>query len=218
MASFKESEKDGQIGEGIFECFFKHMYHPKGWENYNARREPDAQEKDFDYLLIKNGVTYDIFIEQRMYLSGNPEVRKKRKEKAIAVEVKTDFDITWSGNLCLETISHSMPGCFARTYADYFYYVGIDKKTNNVTCVYLMDVPLMRQYIHKFYARKDKDPNCGISENSRDDEGSSFYLANVEDINTFCKQISYKQIIWDVTELTKKAIEKYGTTCEETNS
>lgn len=137
---FDDSNKIGLIGEDLFERYISY----KGHKYKDVRDMKKFQYLDMDFVLFNPDVyteddsCLDLFHESDIR-SGNPSVYlRRRNEIGKSVEVKVDCvthnrkrrkDGTISegtGNMVYEIISHNMPGCLARTYADYILYVCVD--------------------------------------------------------------------------------------------
>ena len=162
---FDESNKIGLIGENLFERYISF----KGHKYKDVRDIKKFQYLDMDFVLFNPDVyteddsCLDLFHESDIR-SGNPSVyRRRRKEIGMGVEVKVDCvthnrkrrkDGTISdgtGNMVYEIISHNMPGCLARTYADYILYVCVDDFDEagvyNFVKVYLVETVKLRCWI-----------------------------------------------------------------------
>lgn len=131
--SFYDSDLEGKIGEQLLIDYFNH----NNIKFYDVREEPIAQWLDIDFVIPKGNYTkLDVLNEVR---NGNPNKRLLRqKEIGYTIEVKLD-KVTHNryikkngelsngtGNLVYEVISHNMPGCLARSYADFIFYVCVD--------------------------------------------------------------------------------------------
>ena len=164
---FDESNKIGLIGENLFERYISF----KGHKYKDVRDIKKFQYLDMDFVLFNPDVyteddsCLDLFHESDIR-SGNPSVyRRRRKEIGMGVEVKVDCvthnrkrrkDGTISdgtGNMVYEIISHNMPGCLARTYADYILYVCVDDFDEagvyKFVKVYLVETVKLRCWITK---------------------------------------------------------------------
>lgn len=134
MNNFEISNKEGGIGEQLYIDYLNNQ----NKNFYDVRENVICQELDIDFIIpIKDNVSLDeILLNIR---SGNPNQRQERQKNiGYAVEVKVD-KVTHNrykkrngeisngtGNLVYEVISHNMPGCLARSYADFILYVCID--------------------------------------------------------------------------------------------
>lgn len=137
---FDDSNKIGLIGENLLERYLS--YHRRKYKDVHDNKY--FQHLDIDFVQFSPDVytdddsCLDLFLDSDVR-SGNPNVYlKRRKEIGIGIEVKVDCvthnrkrrkDGTISegtGNMVYEIISHNMPGCLARTYADYILYVCVD--------------------------------------------------------------------------------------------
>lgn len=61
------------------------------------------------------------------------------------IDVKTDTWVIKTGNIFLEMLMHKGPGCFGNTRSDYWVYVGIDEKTNEIKNVWSIDIRKVRE-------------------------------------------------------------------------
>ncbi len=164
---FDESNKIGLIGEELFERYISF----KGHKYKDVRDIKKFQYLDMDFVLFNPDVyteddsCLDLFHESDIR-SGNPSVYiRRRNEIGMGVEVKVDCvthnrkrrkDGTISdgtGNMVYEIISHNMPGCLARTYADYILYVCVDDFDEagvyKFVKVYLVETVKLRCWITK---------------------------------------------------------------------
>lgn len=63
------------------------------------------------------------------------------------IDVKTDTWILKTGNIFLEMLMHKGPGCFGNTRSDYWIYVGIDEKSNEIKKAWSIDVRKVREMV-----------------------------------------------------------------------
>lgn len=135
--AFNESLIDGEIGENLYIEYLK----DNNIKFIDVRNDELCQWLDIDFIIPKeNHTKQDILQNIR---NGNPNNRNKRqKEIGYTVEVKLD-KVTHNrfqkrngelsdgtGNIVYELISHNMPGCLARSYADFVLYICIDTFDN----------------------------------------------------------------------------------------
>lgn len=131
--SFNDSNLEGQIGEEMYINYLK----DKNIEFFDVREDLQCQWMDIDFIIPSNNHTKEEILEEVKHAKPNTRA-KRQKEIGYAVEVKLDKvthnrfkkhngDISeGSGNLVYELISHNMPGCLARSYADFILYVCVD--------------------------------------------------------------------------------------------
>lgn len=131
--SFNDSIIEGEIGENLYIDYLK----DNEIKFIDVRSDELCQWLDIDFIIPKgNHTKQDVLKNIR---NGNPTNRSKRQQEiGYAVEVKLD-KVTHNrfqkrngeisngtGNLVYELISHNMPGCLARCYADFVLYICID--------------------------------------------------------------------------------------------
>jgi hypothetical protein len=214
MASFKESEKDGKFGESIFLKMYDEIYKKDGWELYDMRDDRWFQFLDIDFLLLKKGYTVDDYLDWHVFRSGNPDVIKERREWAKAVEVKTDKRTNETRNIVYELISHNMPGCMARSYADFILYVCTDNIPNPSSYkeVFYFDLYALRECLIKHikdkHLKNEKFLNvCYLN--------AMEYIEGVkEDILNLLIDVDYIIECGDICHNITETIDKiYGTAC-----
>lgn len=134
MNNFEISNKEGAIGEQLYIDYLNNQ----NKNFYDVRDDVNCQELDIDFIIpVKFNVSLNEILSK--IRSGNPNKRQERQKNiGYGVEVKVD-KVTHNrykkrngeisngtGNLVYEVISHNMPGCLARSYADFILYVCID--------------------------------------------------------------------------------------------
>jgi hypothetical protein len=136
--SFNESNTEGQIGEQLYIDYMN----DNNIKFADVREDKLCQWLDIDFIILHNNHTKEDVLEN--IKNGNPSKRNIRQQNVgYAVEVKVD-KVTHNrftkkngeiyegtGNLVYEIISHNMPGCLARSYADFILYICIDTFENN---------------------------------------------------------------------------------------
>ena len=136
--SFNESNYEGQIGEQLYIDYMN----DNNIKFADVREDKLCQWLDIDFIILHNNHTKEDVLEN--IKNGNPSKRNiRQKTIGYAVEVKVD-KVTHnrflkkngeisdgSGNLVYEIISHNMPGCLARSYADFILYICIDTFEDN---------------------------------------------------------------------------------------
>jgi hypothetical protein len=133
IMGFNESNLEGQIGEEMYINYLK----DKNIEFFDVREDLLCQWMDIDFIIPSNNHTKEEILKEVKH--AKPDTRATRqKEIGYTVEVKLDKvthnrfkkyngDISeGTGNLVYELISHNMPGCLARSYADFILYVCVD--------------------------------------------------------------------------------------------
>ena len=130
--SFQDSLQDGKIGEQLYIDYVKSI----NGNIIDVRNDKQCQLLDIDFIRTYENHTKEEVLDNIQ--NGNPEKRiQRQKEIGYAVEVKLDKathnrkllngKITYgTGNIVYEVISHNMPGCTARTYADFVLYICVD--------------------------------------------------------------------------------------------
>lgn len=130
--SFQNSLQDGKIGEQLYIDYVKSI----NGNIIDVRNDKQCQLLDIDFIRTYENHTKEEVLDNIQ--NGNPEKRiQRQKEIGYAVEVKLDKathnrklingKITHgTGNIVYEVISHNMPGCTARTYADFVLYICVD--------------------------------------------------------------------------------------------
>lgn len=136
--AFNDSIEIGKIAEEMYKQFLIASGKIEGKDFIDVRNNDDlCQWLDIDFIILKNNHNkQDVLNDIR---SGNPKKRKERINNiGYAVEVKLDtvthnryknkdnIITEGTGNLVYELISHNMPGCLARSYADFILYVCVD--------------------------------------------------------------------------------------------
>lgn len=130
--SFQNSLQDGKIGEQLYIDYAKSI----NCNIIDVRNDKQCQLLDIDFIRLYENHTKEEVLDNIQ--NGNPEKKiQRQKEIGYAVEVKLDKathnrkllngKITYgTGNIVYEVISHNMPGCTARTYADFVLYICVD--------------------------------------------------------------------------------------------
>lgn len=157
-SNFDIDKEIGKIGESLFESFGKenpfitnHNYHRVEDVSYNKH----FQSLDIDFVVyFDEDYTEDMLL--RDITDGNPAHYKNRYlNQAMAVEVKTDTRTYDTRNVVYELISHDMPGCMARSYADFIYYVCISTDLEHKE-TFMINMHKWRQWIRENIKDKDK--------------------------------------------------------------
>lgn len=131
--AFDDSNIEGQVGEQMYIDYLK----DNNINFIDVREDELCQWLDIDFIIPQgNHTKKDILDNIR---NGNPNKRTQRqKEIGYTVEVKLDkvthnryinkngMISNGTGNLIYELISHNMPGCLARSYADFILYICVD--------------------------------------------------------------------------------------------
>jgi hypothetical protein len=136
--SFELSNIEGQIGEQMYIDYLK----DNKIKFIDVREDKNAQLLDIDFIIPKGNNDKHTIME--LIKHAQPYNRKERQiNDGYAVEVKLDKVIhnryinkngtltEGTGNLVYELISHNMPGCLARSYADFILYICIDTFEQN---------------------------------------------------------------------------------------
>lgn len=136
--AFNKSKFDGEIGEQLYIDFLK----DNNIDFIDVRNDDLCQWLDIDFIIPKNNSTKQDVLEH--IKNGNPNNRINRQQNiGYTVEVKLDKVthnrikknngeiINGTGNLVYEIISHNMPGCLARSYADFVLYICVDTFQKN---------------------------------------------------------------------------------------
>lgn len=130
--SFQDSLQDGKIGEQLYIDYIKSI----NGNIIDVRNDKQCQLLDIDFIRLYKNHTKEEVLDNIQ--NGNPEKRiQRQKEIGHTIEVKLDKathnrklingKITYgTGNIVYEVISHNMPGCTARTYADFVLYICVD--------------------------------------------------------------------------------------------
>jgi hypothetical protein len=208
---FDDSNKIGLIGESLFERYISSI----GRKYKDVRDIKNFQYLDIDFVLFNSDVyteddsCLDVFYESEIR-SGNPSVYiKRRNEIGMGIEVKVDCvthnrkrrkDGTFSegtGNMVYEIISHNMPGCLARTYADYILYVCVDDFDETgvykFVKVYLVETVKLREWMTK------KENECYLKPKSI--EMIDGQLENINNYLIPVDKLKNDKIFKDVTEI-----------------
>jgi hypothetical protein len=208
---FDDSNKIGLIGESLFERYISSI----GRKYKDVRDIKNFQYLDIDFVLFNSDVyteddsCLDVFYESEIR-SGNPSVYlRRRNEIGMGVEVKVDCvthnrkrrkDGTFSegtGNMVYEIISHNMPGCLARTYADYILYVCVDDFDETgvykFVKVYLVETVKLREWMTK------KENECYLKPKSI--EMIDGQLENINNYLIPVDKLKNDKIFKDVTEM-----------------
>jgi hypothetical protein len=208
---FDDSNKIGLIGESLFERYISSI----GRKYKDVRDIKNFQYLDIDFVLFNSDVyteddsCLDVFYESEIR-SGNPSVYlRRRNEIGMGVEVKVDCvthnrkrrkDGTISegtGNIVYEIISHNMPGCLARTYADYILYVCVDDFDETgvykFVKVYLAETVKLREWMTK------KENECYLKPKSI--EMIDGQLENINNYLILVDKLKNDKIFKDVTEM-----------------
>ena len=179
--NFLNDNEIGKIGENIFE---KHFYEyitlneskGKTLKLVDVRDDKVFQELDIDYVaLIDNHAIDDLLINIR---SGNPKLIDERVNNiGYTFEVKTDTRTSETGNIVYEILSHNMPGCLARCYADFLIYVCLNRYNHNIVdAVYSINVHKLRNWLTNNNNKKYYKTNA-ISK-----EGILNFLINIDSL------------------------------------
>lgn len=130
--SFQDSLQDGKIGEQLYIDYVKSI----NGNIIDVRNDKQCQLLDIDFIRTYENHTKEEVLDNIQ--NGNPDKRiQRQREIGYAVEVKLDKathnrklingKMTYgTGNIVYEVISHNMPGCTARTYADFVLYICVD--------------------------------------------------------------------------------------------
>lgn len=128
-SNFNDDNEMGKLGENDFAYYAntflskKHAY----FKLVDVSEDKVYQVLDIDFVAyIDPNYTEKELL--RDIKSGNPKkIHNRIENKAIAIEVKTDKRTHDTRNVVYELISHDMPGCLARSYADLVYCVCMGK-------------------------------------------------------------------------------------------
>ena len=197
MASFEESNKIGSFGEEILEKLYLALYKPKGWIKEDVRGDEEFQRRDIDFLFLKDGYTKEEYLA--LCDKGNLSLIQKRREWGKGIEVKTDRRTHETRNLVYEIVSHNMPGCMARSYADFVFYVCTDNVPNPSSFkeVFLIDLYELRRFIVKNPFLKKEDGKFAIKlhseekiDNKREDILNLLICVDAINDKDVCKDIT----------------------------
>lgn len=136
----KDSNTYGVLGEEWFKNIL--ISSPKTLRVVDTTSKFNMREYDIDFIQIKK----EGFSEVRMF-ENLRHGHFLPEDYVCAYEVKVDTQITRTGNIAYEVMSHTRPGCFSRTMANYIVYIGIDENTNEVKCAYLIDTFKLRSWV-----------------------------------------------------------------------
>lgn len=150
IMGFNKSNLEGQIGEEMYINYLT----SNNIKFFDVRKDEQCQWLDIDFIIPANNHTKEEILKE--VKRAKPNTRTKRqKEIGYTVEVKVD-KVTHNrykkyngeisegtGNLVYELISHNMPGCMARSYADFILYVCID--------TYDSDIMIKKVYMINLY-------------------------------------------------------------------
>lgn len=214
MANFEESNEIGGFGEQVFEDLYLKLYKPKGWIKKDVREDKEFQRRDIDFLLLKDGYTKEDFLE--ICDKGNPVLITERREWGKGIEVKTDRRTYETRNLVYEIISHNMPGCMARSYADFLFYVCTDNIPNPKYFkeVFVIDLYELRKFLIKNVFLKKPDGRCAIKLHS--EEKIDNKQEDILNLLICVDTINDENVCKDITKLIKNI--SNGTACKEANS
>lgn len=230
MSSFKEDIERGETGEFYFECLYKLIkserqnednpeHYKNEWGIKDLRKNPQARLNDIDYIELSKGYTEEDFFKEGVYNNRSPYNIKEVAKFAVPIEIKTDYYAAISKNLAFEIWSHGRDGCWVLTNAHKWIFIVIDEKTGIFLNAYCVDVPKMKAHMAKYayndwYQDREK---YGFSFKRSKKEDSVLITGKIDKLLEYVG-LTGDKIIIDITKKVKEAIEKYGTTCEETNS
>lgn len=139
----------GEIGEACFIEYANKNLTSSINKLIDVRNDKRFQNLDIDFLILKNNYSIDNLLKN--IRDGHPDIREYRqRNKGYAIEIKTDLrthGTLGTGNIVYEIISHNMPGCMARCYADFLFYVCLDNNTHNIEKVYFINVYKWREWL-----------------------------------------------------------------------
>lgn len=200
--NFKNDNEIAKIGENLFVKYAE--YH--GYMNVKDVREVvEFQDNDIDYVVLTGDFTeYDILKmnKNRHNLITNkfePMVTPERaKTIGYSVEVKTDLVTHRTRNVVYELLSHDMPGCMAKSVADYIFYVAIDEATHVIQEAWIIKLKSWREWVRI----KDRTINNGgpIKTNNFDKHGKNQecfnFLCNVDDMvkDNIAKKVNIERL------------------------
>ena len=131
--SFYDSNLDGQVGEQLYIDYLN----ANNIKFIDVRNDIECQQLDIDFIIPHGNNTKDDILKYVRHAHFNDRTQRQQKI-GYTVEVKLDKvthnryitkngDISnGTGNLVYELISHNMPGCLARSYADFILYICVD--------------------------------------------------------------------------------------------
>lgn len=131
--SFYDSNLDGQVGEQLYIDYLK----ANNIKFIDVRNDIECQQLDIDFIIPHGNNTKDNILKYVRHAQFNDRTQRQQKI-GYTVEVKLDKvthnryitkngDISnGTGNLVYELISHNIPGCLARSYADFILYICVD--------------------------------------------------------------------------------------------
>lgn len=149
IPNFNNDLAIGEIGESYFINYAEKYLTSEINKLVDVRNDEKFQLLDIDFVILKNDYSIDTLLNN--IRDGHPDTREHRqRNKGYAIEVKTDLRTHGSletGNIVYEIISHNMPGCMARCYADFLFYVCLDNNTHNIEKIYFINVYKWREWI-----------------------------------------------------------------------
>lgn len=224
---FKDSNNNGRVAEEMYKKFLIKSGKIEGKDFIDVRDSDElCQWLDIDFIILHNGHNRDDVLNE--IRNGNPEKRKQRiKEIGYAVEVKLDTvthcrhprkDGTISngtGNLVYEIISHNMPGCMARSYADFILYVCVDiyDYIAQLKEVYMINLYNWRNTMTKFTSIQNQGINLkpleSVSEYNQGKQQVEIVTENILNILHPVRNLldTAKTKIGTITKWTDKLVE-----------
>jgi len=181
-AIFKEDIKIGRIGETDFSDFvikkLKKKY--KYCENISVVEDKDFQLLDIDFICYLNPDYTKEQLLKEITNGNDKDIEKRRENNAITFEVKTDLYCLETGNVAYEFLSFDMPGCLARCYADFIYYVCLDKN-REIKKRYVINLKKWRNWIMNNLNKIDKK-DTPIKVFSNTNLHVSLFLTKIENL------------------------------------
>lgn len=225
MTDFERDIIRGETGEFYFECLYK-LFKEKcqdednpnhfkmNWNIKDVRKDPQARRNDIDYIDLANGYTKEDFFKEGVYNDRSVSNIRNIENWAVPIEIKTDYRAAISGNLAFEIWSHGREGCWVLTNAHKWVFIVIDETKGEFLNAYLVDVPKMKAHIAKYaYSNWYKDrEKYGFSFKRNTKEDSVLIVGNISKLCDYAS-LTGDEVIRDITDNMKEAIEKYGTTC-----
>lgn len=158
--AFNDSMIEGKVGEQMYIDFLK----DKNIKYIDVREDELCQWLDIDFIIPAGEHTKEDVLKDIRHAKPN-ERTYRQLTVGYTVEVKLDkvthnryknkngIITEGTGNLVYELISHNMPGCLARSYADFVLYVCVDTFEENTI--------LKKAYMINLYKWREAMVNTG---------------------------------------------------------
>lgn len=171
----KDAETYGPIGE--MWLIEKLKSSPKTKEIADVSKIESMQKLDIDIIQIKNSCKESLSMED--IIDGIANGKTFSPNIATSYEVKTDTQVVKTRNIAYEVMSHTNPGCFARTMADYIVYTGIDDN-NKVVEAYLLETKKLRQYVLENFSSINKNEGIRSFFMNHEYDKTAIFLINID--------------------------------------